>query len=322
MTAKMKMRSLHNGNFPVILMMLFLFSFCLLLLPVFAGPLDFLTTVAKDMISRMLEGVLDDSAISILTGGAAASGGGFSVAQSIMKNAIQPIATAIVSLCFAVKLAHIAADFEHITAERVFTPCLQCAGCLYLVNHTSTIMNALVNIGANVAQSVRAQTAGLLSGRAADRLASMAPDLGSASLLAYFNELWKAARAVLILAIPYLLFRIIQLLIKVACYGVVIEICVRAAMFPMFIGDVMLHGFDGRGFQIAKSFAASCLQCAAMIVIAAVANGMSIAAIPEGGGSDVGQFAEAVLKILVYDFSAFSLMMKAGDITKDALGTR
>ena len=239
-----------------------------------------------------------------------------------MKNVIQPIATAIVSLCFTVKLAHVAADFEHITAERVFTPCLQCMGCLYLVNHTSTIMNTLVSIGSGVAQSVRSQTAGLLSGNTADAIASMAPNLDSGSLLAYFNELWKAARAVLILAIPYLLFRIIQLLIKVACYGVIIEICVRAAMFPMFIGDVMLHGFDGRGFQIAKSFAAACLQCAAMIIIAAVANGMCIAAIPSGGGADVAKFAEAVLKILVYDFSAFSLMMKAGDITKDVLGAR
>lgn len=299
-----------------------LFLFFLLFLPVFAGPLDFLTSVAKDMISGMLEGVLDDSAISILTGGAGAAGGGFGIAQNIMRNVIQPIATAIVSLCFAVKLAHVAADFEHITAERFFTPCLQCAGCLYLVNHTSTIMNTLVNIGSGVATSVRNQTAGLLSQNAADRLSSMAPNLDSGSLLAYFNELWKAARAVLVLAIPYLLFRIIQLLIKVACYGIVIEICVRAVMFPLFIGDVMLHGFDGRGFQVAKSFAASCLQCAAMIIIAAVANGMCIAAIPGGGGNDVGQFAEAVLKILVYDFSAFSLMMKAGDITKDALGAR
>ena len=306
---------------PIITAALFLFLL-LFLLPVFAGPLDFLTSVAKDMVSGMLEGVLDDSAISILTGGAGASEGGFGVAQNIMKNVIQPIATAIVSLCFTVKLAHVAADFEHITAERVFTPCLQCMGCLYLVNHTSTIMNTLVSIGSGVAQSVRSQTAGLLSGNTADAIASMAPNLDSGSLLAYFNELWKAARAVLILAIPYLLFRIIQLLIKVACYGVIIEICVRAAMFPMFIGDVMLHGFDGRGFQIAKSFAAACLQCAAMIIIAAVANGMCIAAIPSGGGADVAKFAEAVLKILVYDFSAFSLMMKAGDITKDVLGAR
>lgn len=322
----------------VVFIMLFAAA-VLSLLPVFAGPVTFLQSLAKQWLEDILGGTLTDNALYIFSkrpwessSGAGSTfnpSGAWSVAESINKNVIQPVGYSLVGICFTIRVARAATDFEHVTAEKIFTPFIQMLGCMIMVSNAYTLMLNMISIGVALAVRVQNQAVGLLGVNITALTAQMMPDFDQTHgifVTQYLGELWDSAILVAQLLLPHLAYKVVSFLIKIISYGVIIELIVRGSLFPLFGGDIMLHGFEGAGMRYLKSFMAVCAQGAVIVLIAAIQNSLNASALSQvvgGSGNalkDIATITKAVGKILVFDFSAVALMLKSSQITREVLG--
>ena len=305
--------------------------FVLMLIPVFAGPVTFLQQLAKGWLEDICMGTLNENVLTVFSSAPASQANlsaGWAVASSVNTSVVQPVGYSLVGLCFTIKVAKIATDYEHITPERFFTPFAQLAGCLFLVGHSYEIMTTCINIGTALAVSVQNRAMGLLGTDIKSLTSQMMPqfDESHGVILGYLGELWESAMLVAQLLIPHLAYRIASFTMKIIAYGVIIEIVVRASIFPLFGGDIMLHGFEGHGMRYLKGFMACCAQGAIIVLIAAIQNALNVASLQqvmaESGGAlqEVSTIVKATGKIVVFDFAGIALMLKASQITREALG--
>ena len=304
----------------------------LLACPVLAGGgVDFFQNLAKDMLTAILGGTMNDNALTVFSDvpwHLSQASGGWAVASYIMSNVIKPVASALVGICFTIRMVQVSAHLETMTVEKYLSVFTQMAFCLFLVGYSDTLLTTIINAGVSLAVRVQNGAISLLSQPTDALLAQMMPDFENSSggflgIDIFTKEFWSSALMVVRLFLPYLAYKIVSILIKVIAYGVLIELIVRSALFPLFAGDLMLHGFEGRGFHALRAFVAASIQGAVIVLIAGIQNGLNYSALSgvvTGSGLGIPEIIGNIGLVLIYDFSAFALMLKAGQITKEAIG--
>lgn len=306
-------------------------------LPVAAGILSFFQGHLQNMLSDIIGGTLNDGALDVFKNPPWENDsfkGAWAIIEDIHKDVIRPVGYAIVGLCFMIKIAKISTEIDKITYERFLAPFIQLLACLFLVSNSYEIVEGLVTLGVALAQSVHDSALSLLGADVNSLMEGIKMvDDDSAGIFTHLSEIWQSALLCFQMIIPHLAYRIVSLLIKVMSYGVIIELIVRATIFPLFGADIMLHGTEGHGVRFVKGFLAVCLQGTLILVIAAIMNALSFDAVNSALGNvadiDVvadlstqggGNMMKAIGQILLFDFSGVVLMMKSSQITREVLG--
>ena len=284
----------------------------------------------------VVAGTLNDNTLAIFSRVPWAMSGGsgslpdlssaWAVVSTVNSQVIAPFAMSMVGLCFTIRMAQTVTDYERMfmTPERFMTPFMQMIACMFIAAHAFQITMYLMQIGCSIAVQVQNHCISLLSSDVGSLTAEMMPELESGGFFAGIKELFNALSVVASLTLPWLAYKIVSLLTKVAAYGVIIELLARASLFPLFAGDIMLHGADGSGFRIFKGFLASCCQGAVVVLIAGITNGLNYSALRTvvSGNANLKTFVANIFLSVIYSAAGFALMLKSGELVKDAFGAR
>lgn len=316
-----------------------------MVVPVFAGLTDAILGWIAHMMQQIVSGMLTNDTLAVFSQVPAELEQGkdaWAVVSTVNQNIIRPFAYSLVGLCFTIRLAQMVTDYERMlmTPERFFGPILQMIATMFLVSQSFFITEQLLRIGVQLAVEVHNNIISLLGNDVQSLfnalMTNVKPDEGGLvggfvdTVVDAFNgKLWQAVVAALALLLPWFISVVIGLLTKIAAYGVIIELLVRAAFVPLFAGDVMLHGFEGRGFNVLKGFMAACCQGAVFVLIAGIVNAMNWSALapPLQHFADtgdifkvIGQMASSALVACIYSGAGLALMLKSSEIVKSVFG--
>ncbi|MBR2259235.1 MAG: hypothetical protein IJ899_18280 [Blautia sp.] len=302
--------------------------FCMLFsTTAFAGGLvDTMKKHLSGMLEDILTGTLDKNVLQPLydiPSDLSSSTGAWGVVYSVFTGFFKPVSFSIVGMCFTVKMAQASSDLRNMTIEKYLTICLQLVLCMFIVAKSDDLLKWIIQIGLNAAQTVQNTIIELLDKDVAGLLENAYPTAEDSNLWKGIKEVFTLVLDYLQLALPYVAYIIVSFAMKIAVYGVVIELMVRSALFPLFCGDIMLYGYEGRGFHSLKGFAATALQCMVIVLIAGIVNGINYTSLSNVVGAhtaDIGGLVASIGVVIVTDFAGFSLMMKAGQITREAIG--
>lgn len=186
-----------------------------------------------------------------------------------------------------------------------------------LMDNGYNILKAIVAIGNALADSVSAAPApkGIID--FLNKLGYVLSDSGTLTdwvitFLAFF---------------PYVIARILNLVIYATCYGRIIDIMVRGGWAPIGCISMVQEGFSGRGLVYIKKFFASCIQGAVIIGILNAGSmvcsnlvGGALNGIGTDGSSVIGPMIGAGFTCLIVIFTEVMLILKSQGLANDIAG--
>lgn len=318
--------------------------FAFMFVPVFAGIADAVIGWVANMVNSIVTDGLTNDTLKIFSdmpANMAATSGAWGVVRTVNIRIIRPFAYSLVGLCFAIKLTQMGVDFERMlmTPERILGPILQMAVAMFLVSQSFFITEKIIEVGVSLSIDVHDTIISLFDSNVRELFETLTTALeaghsGAGGLIDSIGDvisgrLWQAVLAALTLILPWLISTIINMLTKIAAYGVIIELLVRASFVPLFAGDVMLHGVEGRGFGVIKGFLAACCQGAVFVMVAGIVNAMkydamapAIQALASSSAFNivVDQIASSAIVACIYSGAGLALMLKSSEIVRSVFG--
>jgi hypothetical protein len=290
------------------------FAFIILLLltvPVLAWPgKQMFRDLCNNWVDTIFSGGLTDSVTDIiLTNPATKFPSAWSVMVNVYNNTILPIAFALLSLYLVINIVQQSIKLDQLTVQQFIKPLLLYLAAFIVMKYGMSILLKLINVGQYIVESMS-----FTSSDAMDRMLATAHErvndavTGIPSGIAMTVELF----------LPYAAALILSLAIKIVCYTRIFELYLKTMFAPLGMGDLITKGLDSNGLRFFKNYFATCLQGAVIVGISVIYSsiiGSLISANTET--SIVGMAGTA----LVMGFAALSMMMKAGSLAKEVLGS-
>lgn len=236
------------------------------------------------------------------------------IVKAVYDNAIMPTALCLMCIYFLIALVDKMTS-ENFTWEQMIRQFCMFLASYYLILHGFDILNYLFKVGLILIGDVYDAVQSHIGGKdqnfySKDMIEDFEKRFGTGfidNILMFCN-----------LLLPWALQFILTICAKIVCYSRIIEIYGRATFAPLAYSDFFQNGFQGAGWRFLKSFLATCLQGALILVISVIftALGPAIYNLSDGGNTLMG----AVCVYLAFLASAVMLMFKSLSITREILG--
>ena len=119
------------------------------------------------------------------------------------------------------------------------------------------------------------------------------------------------------LLIPWLVIKVLKVVVNFVCYTRLIEFYIRTATAPIALSDFFTEGLHGNGWKFIKGYIAMALQSGIIMLAIVVFNTLGASIL----GSGVSNYWTSVIKYLALAFATVGVMLKSLSLTKEIIGT-
>ncbi len=269
---------------------------------------------AYNFYSDIVENNVSESCIEILDG-TLFSSYGLEGTMTALYNALKTIGIALLTTYFLLEL------MDKVTREQFDVETLIRMLIKFIIAKTLimdngiTILKAFLKIGNGMAAT----------------LGSTAPPAGTDAFLSQIAEIIQDNNMIMdivigILAvIPWLISKLVGLVIQAACYGRLIDIVVRGGFAPIGCAGMVQEGFSGHGIRYLKKYFGSILQGAVimgMLYACASINASIMSAMFSNmhGISSIGAAMTMTVQTLVVGFTEIMCIIKSNQIANEIAG--
>ncbi len=126
--------------------------------------------------------------------------------------------------------------------------------------------------------------------------------------------------------IPWLISKLVGLVIRAICYGRLIDIVVRGGFAPVGCCGMVQEGFSGHGIRYLKKYFGSILQGAVIMGILYVCSSVNAGVMTtmfdnmDGVGSSIGAALAMLVETLVVGFTEIMCIVKSSQIANEVAG--
>ena len=308
---------------PLWIVLLVLLTIALLCTPSFAAVYTALQNWIEYALDEILTGTLDNPVLEFFETPIYNNStfiNAWLLVTKVYKNIVKPIAIAIVGITFVVKIVQMTMDIHMVTFERLFTPFVYLVGSTFLIANTWTILKYIIRFGAAFASGVAEYVEATLGDSPDELISSLMPNWEE-------NPLGGFAAALLLcleLLLPFLIWWLGNMLLKVIAWGVLLELVLRSLLFPLFVCDFQMHGFEGQGMRQLKGLLACSCTGAVLIAISGIQSALVLGVLQEGfttAAEGTTTFAiVGVGQIIIIMFACITIMGKATSLVREAFG--
>lgn len=269
--------------------------------------------------SNLFADIYETLSVNLFSGGCA-FGAAYSVVHAIY-NSVMSIGVMLLFVYFVLALVDKMSS-DNFTWEQLWRQFALLLAGKYVMENGFQILELLFNIGMATAARISALGDPSFSETAID----------AAAIIEGFTESFSSFLAVIAkpimmiyLLVPWLLAWIMGLCVNIICYSRVIEIYARATLAPIALSDLFHSGLNGAGWRYLKSFLATALQGALILVIGIIYSALfrDITMNPPEGSwflLGVDGLIKFIGKYLVIYASAVMLMFKSLSLSKELVG--
>lgn len=119
------------------------------------------------------------------------------------------------------------------------------------------------------------------------------------------------------LMIPWLVIKVLKVVVNFVCYTRLIEFYIRTATAPIALSDFFTEGLHGNGWKFIKGYIAMTLQSGIIMLAIVVFNTLGASIL----GDDVSSYWGSIIKYLALAFATIGVMLKSLSLTKEIIGT-
>lgn len=247
----------------------------------------------------------------------------YTALQNISNVAIMPIAIGIMSIILCYELITACLDknsFKEFDTSIFFRFIVKAWVAIYFMNNVFTIFTALMQVGANIAQTAMNQ---LFSESIA--LRSQMENLfygGSISILSWYHNysVGDLLCSLLLSLVVYIVSLAIIVIVMIVTAGRMIEILIHFCAAPLPFATMTNKEWSHVGFSFLKTMLALALQAFFIVVILAIFvilfNTQVITAL-----QDLNSLTGALVKWICYGVVCCFMLLKSGSISKSICGT-
>lgn len=269
---------------------------------------------AYDFYCDIAENNVSESCIEILDG-TVFSSFGMEAAMTALYNALKTIGIALLTTYFLLEL------MDKVTREQFDVETLIRMLIKFIIAKTLimdngiAILKAFLKIGNGMAAT----------------LGSSAPPAGADAFLSQVAGFIQKNNMIidiiigLLAVIPWLISKLVELVIQAACYGRLIDIVVRGGFAPIGCAGMVQEGFSGHGMRYLKKYFGSILQGAVIMGMLYVCGSINTSILSamfsnmHGIGS-IGAAMTMAVQTLVVGFTEIMCIIKSNQIANEIAG--
>lgn len=247
----------------------------------------------------------------------------YTALQNISNVAIMPIAIGIMSIILCYELITACLDrnsFKEFDTSIFFRFIVKAWVAIYFMNNVFTIFTALMNVGANVAQTAMNQ---LFNENIAlrDQLAQLfEPGTGTFIFWYYDYGVGDLLCSLLLSLIVYIVSLAIIVIVMIVTAGRMIEILVHFCAAPLPFATMTNKEWSHVGFSFLKTMLALALQAFFIVVILAIFVIMFSTQVITAL-QDLKSLSGALVSWICYGVVCCFMLLKSGSISKSICGT-
>lgn len=243
----------------------------------------------------------------------------WNIATKIYDNVCVPIGMGLVLIYFCANIIERALQ-QNFDLEHIVKLLLKLGFGLYFIEHGLEIMAAIYSMSFSFITDISniGQKSFSLSNQYAESVWENLTgekytdcDWGNLEALGYFIGYGFS------LLIPWLVIKVLKVVVNFVCYTRLIEFYIRTATAPIALSDFFTEGLHGNGWKFIKGYMAMALQSGIIMLAIVVFNTLGASIL----GSSVSSYWASVIKYLALAFATIGVMLKSLSLTKEIIGT-
>lgn len=134
------------------------------------------------------------------------------------------------------------------------------------------------------------------------------------------TDVIECAIFILLLALPWVLAKVVGLALYAMCYARIFDIILRGGFAPIGCCNMVQEGFTGHGVRYLKKFLGSCLQGAIMLGVLVIAGKMGGGILEHSSWDTFMGALESGFKVLIVSFTELIVIMKTKSLADEVAG--
>ena len=245
----------------------------------------------------------------------------WNIVSSLYTNVCVPIAMGLVLIYFMVNIIEKSTQQQSLDLEHIIKLLMKLVLGLYLIEHGLEIMAEFYSLGLSFLQSVIGEAKAAY--KANDLIESAWYGLTGEGLTGSWGTLESLGKFMDLfwdLGIPFIVIKILTVVVNFVCYTRLIEFYLRTATAPIALSDFFTEGVHSNGWKFLKSYIAVALQAGIIMLAVVVFNAIASALLGSSPDLSGGNYWSFMVKYLALAFATAGLMIKSLSLTKEIVG--